>query len=243
MPRAKDFRDLARSRLKGHWGIAIGICLVATLLGGITGGYNLVQSLDESLANWNGNHYGFLYGGAAVLFALFSFAVFIIGSAVELGMHTFFCRTILGERPPFNTLFEKFHIFGKALGLRMFIALFIMLWSFLLVVPGIIAAYRYSMAPYLMAEYPQMGIREAVNRSKELMDGNKGRLFCLHLSFIGWNLLSILTVGILALWITPYEQAATAGFYLHLTGRIARPGAQSEQGSTPPPGDYTTQAL
>ena len=75
--------------------------------------------------------------------------------------------------------------FLKAMGLNLFMALFIWLWSLLFIVPGIIAAYRYRLAPYLMAENPNLGIREAVNMSKELMAGHKWRLFCLNLSFIG----------------------------------------------------------
>jgi hypothetical protein len=71
----------------------------------------------------------------------------------------------------------------------------------------------------LLSIAPQIGIREAVDRSKQLMDGNKGRLFCLQLSFIGWWLLSALTFGIVGLWIMPYMQTAQACFYLELTGR------------------------
>lgn len=107
----------------------------------------------------------------------------------------------------------------KAMGLNLFMALFIWLWSLLFIVPGIIAAYRYRLAPYLMAENPNLGIREAVNMSKELMAGNKWRLFCLHLSFIGWGILSALTCGIGDLWLNPYIYAANAAFYVDRTGR------------------------
>lgn len=98
-------------------------------------------------------------------------------------------------------------------------ALFIWLWSLLFIVPGIIAAYRYRLAPYLMAENPNLGIREAVNMSKELMAGHKWRLFCLNLSFIGWGILSALTCGIGDLWLNPYIYAANAAFYVDRTGR------------------------
>ena len=72
--------------------------------------------------------------------------------------------------------------------------LFTLLWSLLFVVPGIIAAYRYSMAPFIMAENPDIGIREAVRRSKMIMHGNKLRLFRLQLSFFGWYLLTALSL-------------------------------------------------
>lgn len=191
-PNAKSFRAAARNSLKGYWGWALLVCLV----GGILGGANTPPA-----------------------FPVWGIVALIVGCVAELGVCAFHTRLNLGQRPPFSSLFERFDIFLKALGLKLFMLLFIFLWSLLLFVPGIIAAYRYSMAPYLMAEYPDMGIIEAVNRSKELMNGNKGRLFCLDLSFIGWWLLSALTVGILGLWIAPYMLTARAAFYLELTGK------------------------
>ena len=118
-----------------------------------------------------------------------------------------------------SVIFSRFDIFLKAMGLNLFMALFIWLWSLLFIVPGIIAAYRYRLAPYLMAENPNLGIREAVNMSKELMAGHKWRLFCLNLSFIGWGILSALTCGIGNLWLNPYIYAANAAFYVDRTGR------------------------
>lgn len=83
--------------------------------------------------------------------------------------------------------------------------------------PAVIAEYRYSMAYYLMIENPALGIREAVCRSTELMHGNKWRLFCLHFSFIGWNILNGLTFGILGLlFLNPYHEYAVAAFYRSL---------------------------
>lgn len=219
-PNASAFRAAARNSLRGYWGWALLICLVAGILGGAqsSGVSSGISSFAENApAELQGPILIMLLGIAGIL-SVWGMVVFLIGGAIELGLCAFHTRLNLGQKPPFASLFERFDIFLKALGLRLFMGLFIFLWALLLLVPGIIAAYRYSMAPYLMAEYPEMGIREAVNRSKELMQGNKGRLFCLHFSFIGWWLLSILTFGILSLWITPYVQTARAAFYLELTG-------------------------
>ncbi len=221
-PNAKSFRAAARNSLKGYWGWALLICLVAGILGGtntpsaFTYTFNSPGNYSSNV--WEAMNNIFVSTAFGVL-TVWGIAALIIGSVVELGTCAFHTRLNLGQRPPFSSLFERFDIFLKALGLRLFMLLFILLWSLLLFVPGIVAAYRYSMAPYLMAEYPDMGIIEAVNRSKELTDGNKGRLFCLDLSFIGWWLLSALTVGILGLWIAPYMLTARAAFYLELTGK------------------------
>ena len=221
-PNAKSFRAAARNSLKGYWGWALLVCLVGAILGGtntpsvFTYTFNRPEYYSSDV--WNAVNYAF-HSATFGLMMVWCIAALIVGSVVELGVCAFHTRLNLGQRPPFSSLFERFDIFLKALGLRLFMMLFVILWSLLFVVPGIIAVYRYSMAPYLMAEYPDMGIREAVNRSKELMDGNKGRLFCLDFSFIGWWLLSALTFGILGLWIAPYALTARAAFYLELTGK------------------------
>jgi uncharacterized membrane protein len=75
------------------------------------------------------------------------------------------------------------------------------------------------MAPYLMAENPDMGIGEAISRSKEMMEGNKWRYFCLLISFIGWVILSSMTFGLGFLWLNPYINAASAVFYNDLSGK------------------------
>ena len=219
-PNASAFRAAARNSLRGYWGWALLVCLVAGILGGAqsSGVSSGIRSFAEnSPVELQGPLLMLLLSIVGIL-SIWGMVVFFIGGAIELGLCAFHTRLNLGQRPSFASLFERFDIFLKALGLRLFMGLFMFLWALLLLVPGIIAAYRYSMAPYLMAEYPEMGIREAVNRSKELMQDNKGRLFCLDLSFIGWWLLSILTFGILSLWITPYVQTARAAFYLELTG-------------------------
>ena len=84
------------------------------------------------------------------------------------------------------------------------------------IIPGIIAAYRYSLAIYFMARNPEMGIFEAINESKTYMDGNKMNLFVLELSFIGWIFLAILTCGIGMIFLTPYMETSRAVFFLRV---------------------------
>ena len=96
--------------------------------------------------------------------------------------------------------------------------MYILLWSLLLIVPGIMATYSYAMTDYILAEHPELTASEAIAQSKAMMDGSRWRLFCLHLSFIGWDLLCALTLGLGNLALTPYKQAAEAAFYRDLCG-------------------------
>jgi uncharacterized membrane protein len=101
----------------------------------------------------------------------------------------------------------------KLLGLYLWMTFRIFLWSLLFVIPGIIAAYRYALAPYLMFEDPSKGINRVIGESAVLMRGYKGDLFILDLSFIGWWLLVGVTFGIAILFVGPYYEVARAGAY------------------------------
>ena len=117
---------------------------------------------------------------------------------------------------------------GKSLWLYVMMYVKIFLWTILLVVPGLIAAIRYSMAPYLLAEHPEMTAKEALEESKRIMKNRKGQYFLLLLSFIGWSLasnllqLSLMSIsGIAAIvaglfvncWVSAYVNASVAVFY------------------------------
>lgn len=102
-------------------------------------------------------------------------------------------------------------------------SLLIVLFTCLLIVPGIVKAYEYRMVPYLLADHTEMSWRDALKKSKEMMQGNKMDTFILDLSFIGWGLLAVCTCGILAVfWVTPYMYATGAELYLVLGGNYGR---------------------
>ena len=92
--------------------------------------------------------------------------------------------------------------------------LYTALWTLLFIIPGIVKGYEYKMIPYLLAENPDMSQQEAFGRSKQMMDGNKWKAFVLDLSFLGWSILSALTLGILGIfYVNPYYNMTQAAFY------------------------------
>ena len=121
-------------------------------------------------------------------------------------------------RPKIGDIFKGFGMFGKALWLCIITTFFKMAWSLLFVIPGIIKGYAYSMAPYILADNPEMTAREALRESKKLTKGYKGQLFIMQLSFIGWFMLAPLTFGLLFIWLGPYIGATYANAYLALKG-------------------------
>lgn len=91
--------------------------------------------------------------------------------------------------------------------------LYTVLWTLLLIVPGIVKSYSYAMTPYILYDYPELSYNAAIEKSMEMMQGHKMRLFLLHLSFIGWAILSVLTCGIGFFFLLPYMYTAQGAFY------------------------------
>ena len=118
-----------------------------------------------------------------------------------------------GEEMPYATLFDGFGFIGKLILLNIVITLYVFLWSMLFIIPGIIAGYRYRFAVYNLCENPDIGVMEAISMSKAQTAGYKGDLFLLDLTFIGWNLLCSLTLGILSIWIAPYIIQTNIGYF------------------------------
>jgi uncharacterized membrane protein len=140
--------------------------------------------------------------------------MFIVGGVVQLGYCTYLLKQYDNSEPKFSDLFSHFSTnFGGGFCLKLLTSIYIALWSLLLSIPGIVKTYAYSMAPYIMAENPHLTAGQCLAESQALMKGHKFELFLLDLSFIGWILLSALTLGIGSILLTPYTFAARTAFY------------------------------
>lgn len=97
-------------------------------------------------------------------------------------------------------------------------SIFIFLYTLLLIIPGIIKALAYSMVSFIIADDPSIDPMEALRKSEDMMRGHKMRLFYIHLSFIGWYILSAITFGILLIYVIPYQRLTITNFYIDLRG-------------------------
>jgi len=144
-----------------------------------------------------------------------------VGGSLELSVCIFFLSFCRGGRADMNMLFDGFKNFGNSLGAYILRAIFVFLWMLLLIIPGIIASLAYSQTMYLLADDRNLGPLEAIRKSTEMMRGFKWKLFCLHMRFLGWSLLCILTLGIGYVWLIPYMRTAMARFYEDLRAPAA----------------------
>ena len=207
--------------------------LVALVMAVVTGAFG---QLGSQTGSQNGNQTSldsFVFGGnntqviALTTFALAAAAIFaiaavvilvlkiVIGNALLVGGYRFFI-TNQTETPTAGLLAYGFKSgnLGNII-LTMFLRdLYIVLWSFLFIIPGIVKSYEYLMVPYILAENPGMDRKEAFLISKQMMMGQKWNVFVLDMSFLGWRILEAITFGIVGVfYVEPYYQATMAELY------------------------------
>lgn len=218
---ASDYRRIARDNLAGNWLTSVLVTFVAVVLGGLLTGSFSIHIDFERLQPYIREEMLQVVLPTLIMLATLSstlsYAQFVLGGVVRVGHAQYllhqYDRT---EELHIKTLFSKFDIFLKAFLLQLLTNLFIALWTILFVIPGVVKAYSYSMAPFLMAEHPELSPSQAITASRQLMNGHKMELFLLDLSFIGWAILSALTFGLGSLLLNPYTNAAHAAFYRSL---------------------------
>ena len=218
----RDYKQSAKERLSGKWLTSVLAFFIAGLLGAGSSSFNIESDIDEeTLRSLEAIFPGtievlrdILPILTAILLPLFIWGIvcLILGGAMDLGLKQYALDIADGREAKLDRIFCCIRRIGDGLVLKLLMVLFITLWSMLFVIPGIVASYRYALAPYIMAEDPDCGALEAINRSKALMDGYKGELFMLHLNFIGWNILNVFTLGILGFWLQPYMGVSEAVF-------------------------------
>ena len=180
--------QMARESLRGKWNTVVPIFLI----------YIIITAALQ---------------GVSEVFPLAGLISLILSGPIALGI-SIFSLNIAGDNDlKAEQLFEGFKNFGTSVVAYLLMVIFILLWSILLIIPGIIAALSYSMTFFIIAEDSSIDAVEALKKSKEMMDGHKWKYFCLSLRFIGWALICILTLGIGFIWLLPYIQVTTVKFY------------------------------
>ena len=193
-----ELKNQALAMLRGKWAQPVVATLIVTLVTAFTQGGNQTHS--------------------ATFITLGTLVALLIAENLQFGYSVGMLRFNRGRE---NTVNEMINAgfkedYGRVLGIMLLGTLFILLWCLLLIIPGIIKAYAYIMAPYIAEDNPELGPRECLRRSEAMMYGHKMDLFILHLSYIGWILLGILSLGIGLLWVSPWIEMAQVKFYEEL---------------------------
>ena len=219
------YKERALAALKGNWGSAVLISLIATIILRQTvqmgcwilnfiSARNITESAMESTKLLNILKLNIIDEQHNLIYT-FDFKVFIwlLFSFVTFGLIQAY-RDLLDEgHTEVGTLFQFKEMFGKGIVLSLLSSLYIFLWLLLLIVPGIIKSFSYAMSAYLMNREPELSPNEALKQSEVLMRGHRLDLFVLIFSFFGWALLGVLSCGIGLLFLYPYMNTAIIAFF------------------------------
>lgn len=187
-PSAK-IRRIARQELGGKWSQVIIAYVIMYIFNDLIAGildiiFPLYREIDTLVGTTDYN--------AGLVARIYLFAV--VG-AFSYGLSLFLLTFVRTRQADNALMFEGFSRFGKVFILSLIIAIKVILWSLLFIIPGIIAGIRYSMAYYVLADNPDYSPTQCIEESKRLMIGNKMKYFCLNLSFIGWYILASIPAG------------------------------------------------
>ena len=138
----------------------------------------------------------------------------IVAAILEVAALNVYLKMSRSPEPvTFGNFIEGLNNWARATLAILWQFLWILLWSFLFIIPGIIKAFAYSQTLYIVAEYKEVSVTKAMNISKVITRGHKWDIFVMYLSFIGWDFLCIFTLGIGTLWLTPYKNMTYTNAY------------------------------
>lgn len=209
-----DIKEKARFSLNRNWGKAVLLTFIIFLI--TTGASFFIEVfLSGGLINW------FEQEQTPLTADLINLLLGIILIPLTASSYWFYLNLVRGKEADISqvfTIYNDWKMCLKLIGVSIMVAIFAFLWFLLLIIPGIIKLLAYSQVYYLLRDHPEYSILEAITESKTRMVGYKWKYFLLNLSFIGWGILCIFSLGIGFLWLAPYITASNSAFYHDLIG-------------------------
>ena len=239
-------------RFRANYWHAVLVALVYFLLNGgavtISRRFNTTTTTTNSSFSYNDSYsladdptikwiIGLALGVVLIAVAIgFTFAIFVI-NPINVGVQTFFLRNSSGEAEGFHLGDGFKYNYLNVVKTMFFMNLWILLWTLLFIVPGIIKSYSYRLVPYILAENPDIDTNEVLRRSEQLMRGNKWETFIYDLSFIGWYILGIFFL-VSVFWVQPYKLSCDAELYRLLAGKSGEDYSFGIEGTGTGPSGY-----
>lgn len=203
----QDYKNAALAALKGNWAPAIVGCIVLVATA-------IAVSMPTELAGMLLGTSGSLTAQTVVMLASILVSIFV-AQPLSVGFYNSFkALYVSGDSNISSNIFRLgFSNYLKTVWAMFLMVIKVLLWALLFIIPGLIKGFAYILTPFLIKDNPELSAAEAIRLSEKMMKGHKFDCFYLELSFIGWILLSILTLGIGLLWLMPYMYTALAAFY------------------------------
>lgn len=233
------YKKVAKAQLKNRWKtpvLSTLIILLLTLLLGSNGYISEHHSTNpDSVSVYTGDGisgatiYDFVSPAEGTLGTVFFFVTLAVtGVLIQASAHLYIRLSRTREPQKFGVFIEGFSNWANGILGFLWYMLWVMLWTIVFFVPGIVKSIAYSQMFFILDEHPDIGVRKAMRVSKEITKGYKGELFLMGLSFLGWEILNCLTMGILSLWLRPYESMSYTNAYHALMSRAIKSGEITE---------------
>ncbi|MGG0288562.1 DUF975 family protein [Peribacillus butanolivorans] len=210
--RISELKREALLSLKGKWGVAVSLMLLLFLI-------NVILPIIVEVIGSGGFTQWFAQEETPVWSDIFGTVLSIALIPLTIATTWFYLNIVRKGNPDIPEVFAIYKegkTSFKIIGASILQGIFIFLWSLLFIIPGIIKSLSYSQLFFLLKDHPQLTVLEAFSESKKRMKGLKWKYFLMHLSFIGWGILCMFTLGIGLLWLAPYAGTTMAAFYNEL---------------------------
>lgn len=214
MWKRKELKEKGKAALKRNYWKSV---LVSAVSAGVIGGAGFCSSSAQNGADIAFDSTWAIIGAAVISILILAIVILtfeLLVNPFEVGVNKFRLNA-LKDKGNVSDMGMGFDVsYKRNVKVLFFRDLYVMLWLLLFIIPGIVKIYEYRMIPYLLADNPNMSKQEAFRNSKAMMKGNKWRAFVLDLSFILWDILGVITFGIVSvLWVDPYKQLTDAALY------------------------------
>ena len=213
----KKYKSFARTQLSGRWGVPVIVTLFVTIILRIFGIPEIIQLYKTGYftalikLDWQGISVAAQDANPSLFSTLIQTIVDAILSVASINVYLKMSRS--PEPVSFSDFIEGFNNWARAILAVSWQILWIFLWTLLFFIPGIIKAIAYSQMFYIIVEYKDVSITKAMRISMEITKGHKWDLFVMYLSFFGWDLLSLFTLGMLQFWLLPYKNMTYINAY------------------------------
>ncbi len=230
----KKMKEIGKTRMKANYWKAVLAAMIISFVVGSAGAVNngaagsdssveqteiqRVTEISNQISEMNATGIAFLmiwtFFGVSFVFGIVIVIDVFLMNPLEIGCRRFFYLNLVenADIKEIGYVFDK--SYKNSVKIMFFMDLKVTLWTCLFIIPGIIKSYEYRLIPYLLAENTAIDQKEAFEKSRAMMRGNKWRAFVLDLSFIFWHLISVLTLGLVGIFYSnPYKCSADAAFY------------------------------
>jgi uncharacterized membrane protein len=219
-----ELKEIGKAAFKqNYWRCVLVAFILALLTAGssASGSSNSTKQMENSMSQMGNEELAAFFAALAAIAIIFVIVwtllrIFLL-NLVEVGCHSFLKKNITDPSTNLEELKIAFGDYKRSMLTMLLRDVFLALWYCLLIIPGVIKSYSYCMVPYILLDNPELGAKEVITRSREMMNGNKWKTFVLDLSFIGWMLLSFITCGLVGIFYEePYRRSTRAALYLKL---------------------------